>query len=109
MKRVPVPEAEAALRSPLVEVEREQNTLMVAAYREALDTPRVNEARRALFEQASIEHARNVAGFIEGAQRAPGEANAQYRPAAPSGPSYNPPHWAVPPAARFGNGRGVLD
>jgi hypothetical protein len=68
MMRVAVLEAEAALRSQLVDVEREQNSLMVAAYREALDTPRVTQARRALFEQASIEHAKNIAGFIEGTQ-----------------------------------------
>jgi hypothetical protein len=66
MMRVAVLEAEAVLRSQLVEVEREQNSLMVAAYREALDTPRVVAARRALFEQASIEHAKNISGFIEG-------------------------------------------
>jgi hypothetical protein len=66
--RVAVLEAEVALRSQLVDVEREQNALMVAAYREALDTPRVNAARRALFEQVSIEHARNITGFIEGAE-----------------------------------------
>jgi len=68
MARVAVLEAEAALRSQLVEVEREQNSLMVAAYREALDTPRVVAARRALFEQASIEHAKSISGFIEGTQ-----------------------------------------
>jgi hypothetical protein len=68
MMRVAVLEAEAALRSQLVEVEREQNSLMVQAYREALDTPRVVAARRALFEQASIEHAKNISGFIEGTQ-----------------------------------------
>lgn len=65
--RVAVLEAEADLRSQLVEVQREQNTLMVGAYRESMDTPRVSAARRALFEQASIEHAREIVGFIEGA------------------------------------------
>jgi hypothetical protein len=68
MMRVAVLEAEASLRSQLVEVEREQNGLMVQAYRETLDTPRVVAARRALFEQASIEHAKNISGFIEGTQ-----------------------------------------
>jgi hypothetical protein len=67
MMRVAVLEAEASLRSQMVDVEREQNALMIQAYREALDTPRVTAARRALFEQASIEHSRNIAGFIEGA------------------------------------------
>ena len=71
MVKVAVLEAEASLRSQLVEVEREQNALMVAAYREALDTPRVTEARRALFERASIEHAKNITGFIEGAETKP--------------------------------------
>jgi hypothetical protein len=66
MMKVAVLEAEAALRSQLVEVEREQNALMIAAYREALETPRVNAARRELFERASIDHARTIAGFIEG-------------------------------------------
>lgn len=78
MMRVAVLEAEASLRSQLVEVEREQNSLMVAAYREALDTPRVVAARRALFEQASIEHAKNISGFIEGTKepsRRPGFVN----------------------------------
>lgn len=62
-------EAEAALRSQLVEVQREQNDMLIASYREALDTPRVSQARRALFEQASIEHAREIVGFIEGADK----------------------------------------
>jgi uncharacterized membrane protein YidH (DUF202 family) len=69
--RIAVLEAEASLRSQLVDVEREQNGLMVAAYREALDTPRVTQARKALFESASIEHAKNIAGFIEGAEEPP--------------------------------------
>jgi hypothetical protein len=71
MMRVAVLEAEASLRSRLVEVEREQNDLMIDAYREALDTPRVAQARKALFEQASIEHARNITGFIQGAEHEP--------------------------------------
>jgi hypothetical protein len=49
-------------------VQREQNSLMVGAYRESMDTPRVSAARRALFEQASIEHAKEIVGFIEGAE-----------------------------------------
>jgi hypothetical protein len=68
MMRVAVLEAEAVLRSQMVDVEKEQNALMIQAYREALDTARVAQARRQLFEQASIEHARHIAGFIEGAQ-----------------------------------------
>jgi hypothetical protein len=67
--RTAVLEAEAGLRSQLVQVQEEQNALMIAAYREAMDTPRVSAARRALFEQASIEHAKNITGFIEGANQ----------------------------------------
>jgi hypothetical protein len=63
--RIAVLEAEAALRSQMVAVEKEQNSLMVDAYCEALDAPRVAQARRQLFEQASIEHARNISGFTE--------------------------------------------
>ncbi len=64
--RITVLEAEADLRSDLVKVQREQNQLMVSAYRESLNTARVNEARKALFEKASIEHAKEITGFIEG-------------------------------------------
>jgi uncharacterized membrane protein YidH (DUF202 family) len=62
--RIAALEAEASLRSQMVDVEREQNTLMIQAYREALDTPRVAQARKMLFEQASIQHAQHIAGFI---------------------------------------------
>lgn len=65
--RIAILEAESELRSQLVNVQREQNTLMIQAYREGMDTKRVSDARRALFEQASLEHARNITGFIEGA------------------------------------------
>jgi hypothetical protein len=66
--RIAVLEAEADLRSQLVEVQREQNSLMIGAYRESLNTARVSAARRALFEQSSIEHAKEIVGFIEGAE-----------------------------------------
>lgn len=66
--RVAVLEAEASFRSQLVEVQKEQNGLMVHAYQGAMNSPRVSAARRALFEQASIEHAQNIVGFIEGAE-----------------------------------------
>lgn len=66
--RVAVLEAEASLRSQLVEIQKEQNALMVQAYRDGMNTPRVSAARKALFEQASIEHAQNIVGFIEGAE-----------------------------------------
>jgi hypothetical protein len=65
--RIAVLEAEADLRSQLVEVQKEQNALMIGAYRESLNTPRVTAARKALFEQSSIEHAKEIVGFIEGA------------------------------------------
>jgi hypothetical protein len=52
MMRVAALEAEAALRSQMVDVEGEQNTLMIQAYREALDTPRGAATRRRPFEQA---------------------------------------------------------
>ena len=42
---------------------------MIAAYRDGMNTPRVSDARKALFEQASIEHAQNIVGFIEGAEQ----------------------------------------
>lgn len=57
-----------SLRSQLVEVQKEQNGLMVQAYRDGMNTPHVSAARRALFEQASIEHAKNIVGSIEGAE-----------------------------------------
>ncbi len=66
--RVAVLEAEADLRSQLVEIQKEQNTLMVQAYRDGMNTSRVSAARKALFEQASIEHAQSIVGFIEGAE-----------------------------------------
>jgi hypothetical protein len=111
MMRVAVLEGEARLRSRLVEVEREQNDLMVDAYREALDTPRVTQARKALFEQASIEHARSIAGFIEGAEEPSASENTQYQPPAAPRPTYQPPSWTLPTptATTRGNGRGVLD
>ncbi|MGH9846381.1 MAG: hypothetical protein ACREEM_47385 [Blastocatellia bacterium] len=71
--RVAVLESEADLRAQLVAVQREQNVLMTEAYRESLNTPRVAAARNALFEQASIEHAKVVVGFIEGTDAPPVE------------------------------------
>lgn len=64
--RIAVLEAEACLRSQLVEIQKEQNALMIQAYRDGMSTPRVSAARKALFEQASIEHAQQIVGFIEG-------------------------------------------
>jgi hypothetical protein len=85
MMRVAVLEAEARLRSQLVEVTREQNDLMVSAYRAAMETPLVNEARRALFERASIEHARNITGFIGAGETESGD----HRPGYMNGKSTN--------------------
>jgi|SRR5262245_48058838 len=81
--RIAVLEAEADLRSELVKIQREQNDLMIGAYRDGMNTARVNEARKALFEKASIEHAREITGFIEGSDE-PGrtaqpESNATLR------------------------------
>jgi hypothetical protein len=64
--RIAVLEAEAELRTEIVKIQREQNALMIDSYRDSLNTPRVEAARNALFEQASIEHAKEIAGFIEG-------------------------------------------
>ena len=69
------------MRSQLVDIQRQQNELLLESYREALDTPRVAEARRALLQQASIEHARNIAGMIEGVED-PGQPS-QGAPASP--------------------------
>ncbi|HEY7416958.1 MAG TPA: hypothetical protein VH593_17360, partial [Ktedonobacteraceae bacterium] len=63
--RVAILEAEASLRSQMVEVQRQQNKLLIESYRDALDSNAVTQARNHLFEQASIEHARNIAGMIQ--------------------------------------------
>jgi hypothetical protein len=63
--KIAVLDAEARLRSQMVEVERQQNDLMVNAYRDALGSPRVKAARQRLLENASIQHAENIAGFIQ--------------------------------------------
>jgi len=107
LMRVAVLEAEAALRSQLVEVEREQNALMVQAYREALATPRVTEARRALFEKASIEHARTITGFIEGAGTEPTNTQQQNQQTSPGGSNQSRLIFnAGQPVLHPGNGRG---
>jgi hypothetical protein len=64
--RVAVLEAEAELKKEIIDIEREKNRLMIESYRDSLNTDRVQAARDRLFEQASIEHAREIAGFIEG-------------------------------------------
>jgi hypothetical protein len=64
--RIAVLEAEAELRTEIVNIQREQNALMIESYRDSLNTPRVEAARKNLFERASIRHAQEIAGFIEG-------------------------------------------
>ena len=65
--RAAVLDAEASLRSELVQIQREQNALIVASIRDAMDTKNVQAARASLFEQASIEHSRSIVGFIQAA------------------------------------------
>jgi len=116
--RVAVLEAEASLRSQLVDVQREQNALMIASYREAMDTPRVSQARKALFEQASIEHSKNIVGFIEGAgeHTEPEPAKTSQQPPGNSAPGQSSrlavtmSQPQVVRGTQTGNGRGgVLD
>lgn len=64
--RVEVLETEAELRREIMKIEREKNALMIESYRDSLNTPAVEEARAKLFERASIQHAAEIAGFIEG-------------------------------------------
>jgi hypothetical protein len=64
--RISVMEAEADLRSSILDIQKEQNALMIDSYRSSLYTPEVEAARDALFKQASIQHAREIIGFIEG-------------------------------------------
>jgi hypothetical protein len=66
--RIAVMDAESELRSSIIDIQREQNRLMIDSYRDSLNTPRVTAAREALFEQASIEHAKEIVGFIEGTE-----------------------------------------
>ncbi len=66
--RVAILEAEATLRSQLVDVQRAQNKLLIESYRDALDSQPVVQARKRLFEKASIEHARNITGMIQGGE-----------------------------------------
>jgi hypothetical protein len=66
--RIAVMEAESELRSSIIDIQREQNRLMIDSYRDSLNTPAVEAARHALFEQASIEHAKEIVGFIEGTE-----------------------------------------
>ncbi len=75
--RVAVLATEAQLRSDLVEIAREQNALMVASYREGLRTPEVEQARRRLFEKASMKHAQEITGFILDTPQASAQSPAQ--------------------------------
>jgi hypothetical protein len=88
--RVAILEAEATLRSQMVDVQREQNKLLIESYRDALDSQPVMVARRQLFEQASIEHARNIAGMIQGGEhQEPNQTQQAYQE--PQGASYPKP------------------
>lgn len=102
--RAAVLDAEADLKSELVSIQREQNRLMIEAYREALQTTRVSQARAALFEQASIEHAKGIVGFIEGADRQPVQTPAQTDASEPK----KPVTWAAP-VKSSGRANGVAD
>lgn len=75
--RVAVLETEAQLRSDLVEIAREQNALMIASYREGLRTPDVAQARKRLFEKASMKHAQEITGFILDTPQASAQPPAQ--------------------------------
>ncbi len=63
--RLAVLEADAAFRDGLLKVKREQDALMINAYRSAIRAPEVTAAKEKLFRKAAIKHARSVAGFIE--------------------------------------------
>ncbi len=89
--RVAVLEAEASMRSQLIEIHRQQNDLLLDSYREALDTPRVAAARRALLEQASVEHARTISGLIQGAED---QGQPDHGQAASPGARHSPPDHA---------------
>jgi hypothetical protein len=62
--RLAVLEADAAFRDGLLKVKREQDALMVHAYRSAIRAPEVTAAKEKLFRRAAIKHAESVAGFI---------------------------------------------
>src|SRR5262249_48949781 len=63
--RLAVLEADAAFRDGLLKVKREQDALMIHAYRSAIRAPEVTVAKEKLFQRAAIKHAESVAGFIE--------------------------------------------
>ena len=75
--RLAVLEADAAFRDGLLKVKREQDALMIHAYRSAIRAPEVTAAKDKLFRRAAIKHAESVAGFIEEESLpAPGETSA---------------------------------
>jgi hypothetical protein len=78
--RLAVLEADAAFRDGLLKVKREQDALMIHAYRSAIRAPEVTAAKDKLFRRAAIKHAESVAGFIEEESLpAPGETPAARR------------------------------
>lgn len=58
-------EADAAFREGLLKVRREQDALMIDAYRTAIRAPEVTAAKERLLRRAAIRHAEDVSGFIE--------------------------------------------
>jgi hypothetical protein len=64
--RISVIETEAIAKQEMLEIEKKKNQEILAAYRRSIDAPNVKAEYDALFERASIEHAREIAGFIRG-------------------------------------------
>jgi hypothetical protein len=56
---------QAKFRTGLLKIQEQQQGMMLHAYRNAINSPAVKEAQGQLFEQAAIEHAEQIAGFIE--------------------------------------------
>ena len=57
---------EARFKQEMLGIEAERQRMTLDAMRDAVNSPAVREARKGLAERAAIEHARLVAGFIEG-------------------------------------------
>jgi hypothetical protein len=79
-QRLAVLEMHAQFRTGLLRIQERQQGMMLDAYRNAINSPAVKEAQQELFEHAAIEHAEQIAGFIDkkprrrdhGSDRAPG-------------------------------------
>ena len=61
-------EADAVFREGLLKVRREQDALMIDAYRAAIRAPEVTAAKERLLRRAAIRQAEEVSGFIEAAE-----------------------------------------